>query len=211
MCNKKLNSQESFLCQHCIEGLPRTMYHRREFNLMEQRFAGKTKIERATGFIFYERSSKYASIIHDFKYRGHSKLAVFIGKLMAKELYISGFFNDIDCISPVPLHRIKKAKRGYNQSFKIAEGISEIIKKPIVNNLKLKHWRSTQTIKNSLERWVNAKDSCKVIDSTIYDNKHILIVDDVCTTGATLETLAETILNASPTARISLLTFAVTP
>ena len=211
VCNKKLNSQENFLCQHCIERLPRTMYHRREFNPMEQRFAGKTKIERATGLIFYDRSSNYASIIHDFKYRGYSKLAVFIGKLMAKELYISGFFNDIDCITPVPLHSIKEAKRGYNQSLKIAAGVSEITNKPIVNNLKLNNWRSTQTMKTSLERWKNRKDSCIVIDSKVYDNKHILIIDDVCTTGATLETLAETILKSSPTARVSLLTFAVTP
>ena len=79
VCQSKLNSQEKFICQHCIDEFPRTLYHRRNLNPMEERFAGKIPFERATGFIFYERSSKYASIIHDFKYRGYSRLAIHVG------------------------------------------------------------------------------------------------------------------------------------
>lgn len=210
VCHEKLNSQEKFICQHCIDDLPRTLYHRRQLNPMEERFAGKIPFERATGFIFYERSSKYASIIHDFKYRGYSHLATYIGELMAKELYTIGFFDDIDCIVPVPLHKFKEAKRGYNQSLKIAEGVANIIEKEIINNIKLTKWRPTQTLKNSIERWLNTQNSYAIIDNKLFDNKHILIIDDVCTTGATLKDIAEIILKTNPTSRVSLLSFAVT-
>lgn len=187
VCKNKLNGREEYVCGKCLDELPRTMYHRIPLNAMEQRFAGKVRFEKATSLFFYDRNSRYANIIHDFKYRGYSKLAKYMGQYMANELLTTGFFNDIDSIVPIPLHRFKQARRGYNQSLMIACGLSEILEIPVDDVLKVSRWRRTQTMKSLYERWLNAKDAFRLKDGADVSGKHILLVDDVCTTGSTIE------------------------
>lgn len=187
VCGSHLYGHEKYVCGNCLINLPRTMYHRLQFNAVEQRFAGKVKFERATSLFFYDKNSRYANIIHDFKYRGYSKLAEYMGRLMARELLTTGFFGDVDCVVPVPLHFFKQARRGYNQSEKIAKGVGEILQVPIIDGLKITRWRQTQTMKSLYERWLNAKDGFCLKKNVDFSGRHVLIVDDVCTTGSTLE------------------------
>lgn len=186
------------------------MYHRILFNPIEQRFAGIIQFEKATSLLTYTRNSDIAKVIHDFKYREFPSLATHMGMLMAKELYTSGFFNDIDCIIPVPLHFIKRIMRGYNQSYKLAKGVASVINRPVATNLYALRHHSTQTAKNRYERWQNTTDTFSVKRPHQIENKHILLIDDVCTTGATLIAASQAILKI-PNTKISILTLAATP
>lgn len=185
------------------------MFHRLDFNPMEQRFAGIIKYERATAHFFYLRQSSFASIVHDFKYRKFPTLARYMGRLTAQELLSSGFFSGIDCLIPVPLHPLKYAKRGYNQSQMIAKGISDVTDIPINNSLKAVRHHSTQTAKSHYLRWKNTQGVFKCKKVGCLKGKHILIVDDVCTTGATMIAAAQA-FSAHSDIKISILALAVT-
>lgn len=209
ICRCRLADHERFICRQCVERLPRTLYHRVPLNAMEQRFAGIVKFERATACFTYSRKSGIATLIHDFKYRGFPSLACYMGEMMATELYTSGFFADIDCIAPVPLHILKRARRGYNQSEMIARGVSKVTGIPVIANLTAQRRHSTQTAKDHYQRWQNTMGIFAVKRPNELEGKHVLIVDDVCTTGATLIAAADTILKVADT-RISILSLAVT-
>ena len=210
ICKGHLGEHEKFICQKCVDTLPYTMYHRILFNPVEQRFAGIIRFERATSLLIYTRNSDAAKIIHDFKYREFPSLATLMGMIMAKELYTSGFFNDIDCIIPVPLHFVKRLKRGYNQSRMLAKGVASVIDCHVATNLYARRHHSTQTAKNRYERWQNTTDTFSVKRPHQLEGKHILLIDDVCTTGATLIAAAQAILKI-PNTKISILTLAATP
>lgn len=211
ICSCSLAEHEKFLCHKCVDELPRTAYHRLQFSPMEQRFAGIIPYERATSIFIYTRDSGIASIIHDFKYRNYPSLAQYMGKIMAEELYISGFFNDIDYIAPIPLHFTKQIKRGYNQSLMLAKGIASVTNDcKIITNLYAHRQHSTQTAKDRYERWQNTADTFSIKRANELADCHILLVDDVCTTGATLIAAAQAILKA-PGTKVSILTLASTP
>lgn len=209
VCDTRLSSQESYLCQHCIDNLPRTLFHRSNFNPMEQRFAGKIKYEKATAHFYFIRESKFSSIIHDFKYRNFPSLAKYIGIITARELISTGFFNDIDILIPIPLHFFKLLKRGYNQSEMIAKGINTLTGIKINTSLKAVKSRKTQTLKNSFQRWENTQNAFTIKNANNLQGKHILLIDDVCTTGATIIAAAKEILKIKNT-KVSILTISAT-
>lgn len=211
ICSGSLAEYEKFICLKCLDELPRTSYHLLPFSPMEQRFAGIIPYEKATSLFAYTRDSAISAIIQDFKYRGYQSLAKQMGRIMAEELYISGFFNDIDYVIPIPLHFLKRAKRGYNQSLMLAKGIVAVAGNcHIATNLYAHRQHSTQTSKNRFERWQNTTNTFSVKRPHQLENKHILLVDDVCTTGATIISAAQAILKVSGT-KISILTLAATP
>ena len=209
VCGKALGKEEEALCIRCNLSMPRTGYHLRTDNPVEQLFYGKVNIERATSYFFYRKNSDFRNILHLFKYKGQKELAETMGRQMAAELSIGGFFDGIDVIVPVPLHPIKERLRGYNQSEWIARGISAITDIPCsTDNLIRQKNTETQTKKNAEQRWENVQGIFHFHHPENLVNKHILLVDDVLTTGATTFACASS-LEAIEGIRISILTLAV--
>ena len=209
VCNNVLLSHEKHICTKCRIDIPITRYHMQEFNAMEQLFAGKTPIEKAVGYFFYEKGNPYSNILHNIKYRNNPQLGQYVAKLFAQELLSRNIFRNIDCIIPVPLHHRKKIQRGYNQSEYIAKGFSEVFDIPVHNNIIIAHKsHESQTNKGIYERWLNTQNIFSAQNTQVLENKHILIVDDVVTTGATLLSAALTIASV-PNIKISLATLGV--
>ena len=210
ICGEALLPGENFICQPCFRSLPRTHYHRQTDNPMEMRFAGLFPYERATSLFFYSADSRVASLIHDFKYRGFPSLARHLGFLCGQELLYSGWLSDIDFVCPVPLHWWKRMHRGYNQSEEIAKGISNACGIDLTKELVARRHHRTQTSMSEEQRRQNTSGIFRLLHPEKFTGKTILLVDDVCTTGATLSSAAETILSAQPEARLVLLTIAST-
>ena len=208
VCGKALDNDEQWLCRKCLAALPRTRYEETDFNTMEQHFAGKVPIERATAYFFYEKGSPYASILHDIKYHSLPKMGYWLASRAVTEMAGSQFFEGIDVVTAVPLHRSKLAHRGYNQSEYLARGIADRLGIPYVEALNAVKPHSTQTHKGALERWQNIQGNYALKnDASHLSGKHILLVDDVITTGSTL-TVCASLLKSIPGATISLFTLA---
>ena len=210
VCGSSLVREEEVICLKCDMNMPRTRVHNDSFNIIHERLAGKTPIERAAGYFYYYRESDYAAIIHNAKYNGRPIIARKLAMRFARELMADNFFDGIDVVLYVPMFFLKKIKRGYNQSEYIAQGISRATNIPVGHNLISKRSHSSQTKKNSYSRWLNAQGVYDVINSDELENKHVLIVDDVVTTGATLLACCDVVHNAVPSATISVLSLAVT-
>ncbi len=210
LCGAKLSEGEKYICPTCISRLPRTLFHRSDMNPMEQRFAGLFPFKHATGYFFYSSNSDLSILIQDLKYRQFRGLARQMGAIIARELMMTPFLSDIDYIIPVPLHVFKKARRGYNQTEEIAKGIAEITGIPVRLNLKAVRPHRTQTRLTAEQRLKNTSDVYKLARPEELSGKHILLLDDVCTTGSTLTSAAKAILQTSPSIGISILTVGVT-
>lgn len=210
ICESPLASHEKFLCTHCIEHLPRTGYHREPRNPMEQRFAGQFPFEAATGHFFYSRDSSLAQLIQDMKYRGFSSIGNLLGEIAGRELFSAGFLSDINCIIPVPMHFWKKAKRGFNQTDHIAEGISKTSGIPVLNALKMTRERKSQTSLTQAQRLENAKNLFSIRKNIDLGRQSVMLVDDVCTTGTTLASAAKAITDNFPDVKLYLFTIGVT-
>ncbi len=209
VCGKPLDSDEKWLCRRCLASLPRTHYEDVNFNTMEQHFAGKVPIERATAYFFYEKGSPYASILHDIKYHGTPKMGQWLTARAVGDMAGSNFFDGIDVVTAVPLHRSKLAHRGYNQSEYLARGIADALGIPYIETLKATRPHSTQTHKGAMERWLNIQGNYALNEKNAsrLTDKHILLVDDVVTTGSTL-TVCSTLLKTIPGVKVSLFTLA---
>lgn len=195
VCNNIMGSDEHHLCRQCIATLPFTRIENTPFNAMEQLFAGKVPIERAAALFFYEKGSPHASILHDIKYRGMAQLGVWMGKLAVQQMRPSGFFDGIEYIVPVPLHRDKLAKRGYNQAEMIARGIARETGATLLQAVVAIRPHSTQTRKGAYERWLNTQGTVQADPMALQQlqGKHIMLVDDVITTGSTIISCAQTL------------------
>lgn len=209
VCGRPLAKGEECLCTMCNINLPRTGYHLKEDNPVEKLFWGKIPLERATSFFFYRKGSDFRQILHQLKYAGQKNIGAIMGRYMAAELQESGFFEDIDVIVPVPLHKKKQRLRGYNQSEWIARGIAAVTGIPIDTESVVRHKNTeTQTSKSSLERWENVNGIFELYHAEPLTGKHILIVDDVLTTGATTVECASCLTKIEGV-RISVLTLAI--
>lgn len=208
VCHTVLGADEPWLCRKCLAALPRTRYEEVDFNAMEQLFAGKVPIERATAYFFYEKGAPYASILHDIKYHSLPGMGRWLAARAVRDMAASGFFDRIEAVTAVPLHRSKLAQRGYNQSEYLARGIADALGVPYIEALKAVRPHSTQTHKGAMERWQNIQDNYALSKSALQlTGKHILLVDDVVTTGSTL-TVCATALSTIPNIKISLFTLA---
>lgn len=210
ICDGKLADHEQFVCTMCLDKLPRTRYHSMPMNGMVQRFAGQFPFRHASGHFFYSRSSDLARLVHNFKYHSYPSLARRLGRLMAEELYITPFLNDIDVIIPVPMHWLKKARRGYNQAEMLALGIAEVTGAAVVTDLRAVRGHRTQTKMTLQQRLLNTEGLFRVDDPSRIDGHGVLLVDDVCTTGSTLANASRALWRDSAPSSLTLLTLGVT-
>ena len=209
ICGRALQSHEKHLCMYCIQNIPRTQFHSHsEDNIMEHLFRGKVQIEKAVAFFYFSHHGDYRHLIHQIKYRGEKECARYLGEIYARELGAE-FFTDIDLLVPVPLHPKRLRKRGYNQSEWIAMGISDFTGKDIDRYLIHRCGTSeTQTNKGIYKRWENTQNIFTLGNTSEAEGKHLLLIDDVVTTGATLLSCANTLSNIK-NIKISLLTLAI--
>lgn len=209
VCGRPLAKGEECICAMCNINLPRTNYHLQKDNQVEQLFWGKIPLERATSFFFYRKGSDFRQILHQLKYGGQKEIGAIMGRYMASELTVSGFFEGIDVIIPVPLHKRKQRIRGYNQSEWIARGISAVTGICIDTEVivRRKH-TDTQTRKSTFERWENVDGIFELHHAESLKGKHLLVVDDVLTTGATTVACASRLMEIEGV-RICVLTLAV--
>lgn len=185
-CGRPLVGDEKSLCTHCLFDITWARHASYPNNEVEMRLSGQIPFKSASSLMFFSKDSVAQSIVHQIKYYGNTQLGIQYGQLLGFELLKSGRFNDIDYLVPVPLHWWRKMRRGYNQSYLICKGISRAIDVPIVShNLYRRRYTQTQTHKNRIERLDNMQSVFAVHRPKQFKDKHILLVDDIITTGAT--------------------------
>lgn len=208
-CGERLFKTEEAICTNCLTQLPRTNYHLWAENDFHKLFWGRIPVMYATALYLFEKESPYRKLIHKLKYKNMPEIGIVLGREMGFEIKDS-VFNEIDLIIPVPLHPKKKKMRGYNQSDMIAKGLSEGMDKPWrADILKRDTHTTTQTRKGRYERWENVNSIFSINPQTSVHDMHILVIDDVVTTGATLEScVAELLVNGASHVSLATLAFA---
>jgi len=209
VCGIGLQKNEHQLCISCLHGIPKTNYHLMGENPIEKRFWGKVPIYRATSYFFFQKGSSFQKLLHILKYKGNKEIGELMGKYAAIDLLDSPDFTSIDVILPVPLHPKKYKLRGYNQSEWIGKGLSKVLNKPMDTSTLLRvRENATQTKKTVFERYENTEGIFELMDKTVFAGKHVLLVDDVLTTGSTLEACVRALLETTEI-KISIFTLAV--
>lgn len=199
-CGNHLVRNEALICTECYVMIPRTKYHLEPDNPVAQLFWGRCQIEKAAAFSYYTRDSRIRKLIHKLKYKGAREIGSELGRMYAASLMSSNFLDDIDIIIPVPLHPSKVRQRGFNQSDEISRGISSVSGLPVdTSTLIRKTVTQTQTRKSRYDRWTNVSDIFYVTDEDTLKGRHVLLVDDVITTGSTIEACADEILKTEGT------------
>jgi len=201
-CSTSLTYGEKYICSHCLYELPATNFYMEQDNPVAQIFWGRAKVENATAGYFFRKGNKIQHLVHQIKYRGQKEMGTIMGLEMGKSLRDSSF-SEIDLIAPVPLHPQKLRKRGYNQSEWIARGVAEAIHKPVdAHTLTRRIFTETQTRKKRFDRWENVDSGFVLSRPDTFAGQHILLIDDVITTGATLEACIHAALSA-PESKVS--------
>lgn len=202
-CGNTLFRHENTICTYCLFHLPKTNFHSQQNNPVEILFWGRAGIYSATACYYFHKGSKVQHLMHRFKYRNQKQIGVAIGYNYGKELKSSTYFNTVEVIIPVPLHPKKQKIRGYNQSEMFADGLAKALNIPVNNRILLRTFFSeTQTRKSRFARWENVKAIFDVENEEL-SGKHLLLVDDVITTGATIEACVNS-LNKIPGVKISI-------
>lgn len=211
ICNWRLDEDEQFLCTACNAMLPRTGFAAQpEDNEMARLFFGRIPIEHGAALFYYRPQSKTSHLIHKLKYEHQPEIGVVLGRMTAREFDKEGFFEDIDLIIPVPITRDRFRQRGYNQASLIAQGVHEVTGIPVCETAVAREsFLSSQTDKHRLERMDNVENAFRALDTAVCEGRHILLVDDVVTTGATIVSCAQEIVRHA-NVRISVLTLAFT-
>ena len=192
ICGHPLVRHERFFCLFCHCNLPKTNYHLNKGNPARDLFSGFTQINEVSSYLFFEKEGITQKLIHAIKYYGNKALASYLGQTAAQELKASGFVASIDSILPVPLHPKKQKRRGYNQSEWIAKGFSAVYGCEVdTKRVRRITDTKTQTRKSVYDRHVNVEKVFSINDPEFFVGKHILLIDDVVTTGATVSACIE--------------------
>jgi len=210
ICESELLKNEQILCTSCLHDLPVTRYHLDNENPVKKVFYGRVKIEKATSLLHFRKKSGVQHLIHDLKYRGHREIGTYLGKWLGEELAESQDYNSIDVVIPVPLHKSRLKERGYNQVEDFGKEIAAYLNADYRDDVLLKISSSkTQTLKDRLSRWGKLEENLLIQNFKEIENKHILIVDDLVTTGSTLEACAHKLMEIEGI-KLSIATMAIT-
>jgi ComF family protein len=208
-CGTSVLSVEHFLCFRCLSSLPQTHFHPIVDNPVEKIFWGRVPIEAATSHYYFTKQSLLQQLMHQLKYRNNKDLGIYLGRIMGSTLASTARFAQIDALVPLPLFPEKEHQRGYNQSTMICKGIYESWEKPVLDRIVIRtHNTESQTKKKRTERWQNMENRFQLIDEAAIKGKHILLVDDIITTGATLEACAKALKIGDQT-KISIATLCI--
>lgn len=209
-CGSDAIESDQMLCAICYIQLPETNFFNHPNNTVEKIFSGRIQTHAAGSAYYFTKHSILQNLIFALKYRGHKEVGTLLGKLTASQMMESNRFTDVDVIVPLPLNKIKEKKRGYNQAAEIATGISALLQKPVAPDVVTRSiYTETQTHKDRISRWQTMQNVFEVKQPERLQGKHILLVDDVVTTGATLEACGAAILNI-PDTKLSIATAAYT-
>lgn len=193
-CEERLYGKEEFLCFGCQYQLPRTDFEKYADNPVFRRFAGRIPLEHAAAWLHFEKGSSVQRLMHQFKYQDEVNLAVWLGATCGREWAQAPIFREVDAIIPVPLHRRKQRRRGYNQAEAIARGLASSLSLPLLDNLQRLRFGKSQTKGSRFLRWKQVSKVFEVKDPQSLKGLHLLLVDDVVTTGATLEACGKVLL-----------------
>ena len=210
-CTTILLQNEQYLCVGCVSGLPLIDDDEYTNVTLKSVFYGKVPVKNVRSFLYFQKHGITQKIIHQLKYKNQPEIGNYIGKWFGARLSESKIFKDVDYIVPVPLHAKKLKKRGYNQVVNFGRSLSDVLKikyKPAI--LLRTSITKTQTLKQRFERFTNSRTKFKLTDKELFKNKHILLIDDVITTGATLEACCNELLKTEGII-ISIATMAYTP
>ena len=196
-CRASLMANEDILCTDCLYNLPFTNFHQKPDNIVARQFWGKLNIEGAYALYYFNKGGKVQNMVHEFKYNGMQHIGNLLGNMAGKQLIQNPVFTTVDYIIPVPLHQKRLKTRGYNQSACFAEGLATSLSGIVeLNNLIRTVATKTQTHKSRFARFQNMQEVFAVARPKVLENKHVLLVDDVITTGATLEACGAALLKA---------------
>ena len=209
-CGSDLVEGSQMLCLQCLSKLPETNFFATTGNPVEKTFYGRLDIQSAGAAFYFTKDSLVQHLITELKYSDNPDIGMYLGKLTAFQIQKAERFNSLDCIIPIPLNDKKLHKRGYNQAALIAEGLSSVLNIPVITNaVSRKLFTETQTKKDRINRWQSMQDVFEVSNFSLLENKHVLLVDDIITTGATIEACGRVMLQV-PNLKLSIATVAWT-
>ena len=207
-CGSDLVEADNLLCLQCVSDLPHTNFAMHANNPVEKIFWGRLALTAAMSEFYFTKGTLIQTLIHEFKYKNNKAMGLYLGAMMGSSLLSNNRFTKIDALVPLPLFADKEFKRGYNQATILCNGMSEVMDVPVIkNNVVRKRFTETQTKKHRTERWENVEGSFEINNAQEIKGKHILLVDDVVTTGATLEACSAEILKIEGT-KLSIATLA---
>lgn len=195
-CGSDILSPESLLCMRCVEAMPETNFESHPGNPVEKAFWGRLPLTAATAQFYFTKESLMQHLMHQLKYKGNREMGRQLGRMMGEQMAKSGRF-DADMLIPLPLFPAREKRRGYNQATVLCNGIAEVLKIPVLDKvISRPQHTETQTKKGRIERWKNIEGKFLLADPDVIRNKKVLLVDDVITTGATLESCGTELLKA---------------
>lgn len=207
-CGSDSLNEKTVLCMRCIAAMPETNFEQHANNPVEKTFWGRLPLVAATAQFYFTKESLMQQLMHQFKYKGNRDLGLQLGKIMGEQLIQSGRFA-VDALIPLPLFPVKEKKRGYNQAMVLCEGMAQQMKLPILDKVVTRPQHTeTQTKKGRIERWKNIEGKFILSNPAAIHDKHLLLVDDVVTTGATFESCGTELLKGSAV-RLSLASLCV--
>jgi ComF family protein len=196
-CGSDVISKNQLLCLACIERLPLTNYHAHADNPVEKTFWGRIPLSHATSYLYFSKDSIVQQLMHQFKYKGNREIGLYFGRKMGSAITSASRLQKPDLLIPLPLHPQRQKKRGYNQAEVICRGMAESMAVPVLEwAIRRSTQTETQTHKNRESRWQNMEGKFVLKDPSVLENKHVILVDDVLTTGATLEACGLELLKA---------------
>lgn len=209
-CGSDIINNKHQLCLKCLSELPVTNFFSQPANPVEKKFYGRIPVRNAGSGYFFTKDSLLETLIYELKYKGNKDIGFYLGQLLAKFLSNNNAFNDIDILVPLPLNPKRQKKRGYNQAGSLCNGIASVWKRPVVENAVIRKVNTeTQTHMGRITRWENMDGVFAIAEPSLIRDKHILLVDDVITTGASLEACGSEILKVFGTS-LSIATLAYT-
>jgi len=208
-CSHLLTDNELHICTSCRHNLRVTNFHFENNDTVEKVFYGRVKIEQATALLKFEKKGIVQQLLHNLKYRSHETISNVLGVWLGNELKTIEAYNKIDIVIPVPLHKNKLQKRGYNQVAEFGIEIAKALNAKYIDNVLVKTTATkTQVFKKRISRWNNTNEVFTITNTTLIEGKHILLVDDIITTGATIEACVN-MLNKANNIKISVATMAI--